>query len=262
MDLPLSFTVAPQLTWLDSVGSTNSELAARVRSSTHPVSDRTVIATDNQTEGRGRLDRVWVAPAGTSLAVSTLIRPPQHSDVTGLLPLIAGSALAATVRGQLPAHSVAVKWPNDVLVEGKKISGILCEVTQDGSVIIGAGINLTMTETQLPVASATSLTLNGVANPTVDAILASYLGELFTLTQQLFSGSTEMASALLDRIRSDSATLGTRVTAHLPGGDSVTGEAIELDRDGHLMLRSEQDGSVIKVIAGDIIHLRPTAQNE
>ncbi|MFC4222917.1 biotin--[acetyl-CoA-carboxylase] ligase [Lysinibacter cavernae] len=262
MHLPLSTTVATNLTWLSSVGSTNSELAARAQAAAHPLRDRTVIATDNQTGGRGRLDRVWIAPSGTSLAVSVLIRPAKHNSQVSLLPLIAGSALAAAVREQLPTREVAVKWPNDVLVEGKKISGILCEIAPDGSVIVGAGLNLSMTDAQLPVPTATSLVLNGAKNPQVDTVLASYLGHLFSLTDELFASTPSGSAPTLNRVRADSATLGTAVTAHLPGGSSVTGEAIDLDGDGHLIVRSGVDGSSVTVVAGDIIHLRPATQNE
>ena len=191
--LPLSRALAPTLEWRASCPSTNSELVARAAE----LPDLAVLATDTQTAGRGRLDRVWSTPPGSALAVSVLVRhdggfgavepgratadagpatpdprrvTPDPRRVTpdprrlGWLPLVAGVAMTRAVRA-LGVAGAALKWPNDVLVETGpapgKLSGILTELTSHG-VVIGAGLNLTAQVDELPVPTATSLALQGV----------------------------------------------------------------------------------------------------
>lgn len=177
--LPLSRALAPTLEWRASCPSTNSELVARAAE----LPDLAVLATDTQTAGRGRLDRVWSTPPGSALAVSVLVRhdggfgaaDPGRATANpgrvtpdprrlGWLPLIAGVAMTRAVRA-LGVAGAALKWPNDVLVETGpapgKLSGILTELTPHG-VVVGAGLNLTAQVDELPVPTATSLALQGV----------------------------------------------------------------------------------------------------
>ena len=166
MQLPLSTAVAARLDVVEATGSTNADLRAHA-SDVWGWPDLSVLVTDDQTAGRGRLDRTWIAPAGTSLAISVLLRTlPDSPDAVGWIPLIAGVAMADAVAAQLPGRDVGVKWPNDVLVEGRKISGILAEMV-DGTVIVGSGVNTRMTELDLPVPTAKGIfatTLAGKEN--------------------------------------------------------------------------------------------------
>src|SRR5689334_18725584 len=177
---PLSAAVSPRLHVIETVDSTN---AALVRDATtdpagHP--HLSVVLTRDQRAGRGRLDRTWITPPGSAVAVSVLLRvkdiPPARR---GWIPLIAGAAMTRAVAAQLPAREVALKWPNDVLVAGRKICGILAEVmpADPGAVVVGAGVNTAMAETDLPVPTATSFAAAGrVADE--DRLVADYLTAL------------------------------------------------------------------------------------
>lgn len=122
-----------------------------------------VAATEEQTEGRGRLGRSWVAPAGSSVLVSVLLRPDVPSERLPELSLVAGRALAAALAAETGLEP-EVKFPNDVLVGGRKVAGILAEATE-GRVVLGIGVNVRQTADELPdrpQLPATSLALEGV----------------------------------------------------------------------------------------------------
>lgn len=262
MQLPRSQDLAAELICLDETASTNDALRELVAQ--NPAQpNRTVLVTDNQTAGRGRLGREWVAPAGKTIAVSVLLRKRDHALPSSWLPLIAGSAVRRGLSALLEAQQVSdvalgVKWPNDVLasnaeVTGHKLSGILTEMLEDGSVIVGIGINVSLTERELPIATATSLTLLGAQPGDADAVLAPVLEHFFGLLDALAAGEVEQVR---NAVTADSSTLGTQVRVHLPNGDVLNGEAIALAEDGALVLTSALDGSERTVAAGDIEHLR------
>ncbi|MFM2353345.1 MAG: hypothetical protein RLZZ608_751 [Actinomycetota bacterium] len=257
--LPLSRAVCPTLDWREQSSSTNTELVAGALS----LPDLAVVATDNQTAGRGRLDRVWSAAPGAALAVSVIVRHDAsgHPDPRrlGWLPLLAGVAMARAVRS-LGVSAAGLKWPNDVLTttaDGeRKLSGILTELTADG-VVIGAGLNLTMSLDDLPVPTATSLSLMGVPTDAAltDRALAAYLRELTALVSQ-WRATTEL-SALRAIVEPELHTLGRAVRIDRPGLPMLLGSAEGLDDDGRLLVRAADpiDG-VIAVAAGDVTHLR------
>lgn len=265
MLLPLSCAIAPDLDWRESCASTNTELVARAGSSR----DLAVIATDTQTAGRGRLDRVWSAPSGTALAVSVLVRhdggraasasaahpaPAPDPRRLGWLPLMAGVAMTRAVQS-LGVARAGLKWPNDVLVDGRKLSGILTELTPVG-VVIGAGLNLSMAQADLPVPTATSLAIEGVpsADGLTDRALAAYLGELLPLIAQWRTAELETLSAL---VVPHLQTLGQAVRVERPGLPVTLGTAVRLDDDGRLVVQPSPQGSaLIAVAAGDVTHLR------
>jgi BirA family biotin operon repressor/biotin-[acetyl-CoA-carboxylase] ligase len=243
MELPESRAIAPALEVLDEVGSTNTELAARAR--VGALEDFTVLVTTNQTAGRGRLGRVWTAPPGAMLATSVfLARQP-----SGWMPLLAGLAMQRAVASLVPG-TVALKWPNDVQVGGLKVAGLLAELVP-GGVVIGAGLNLTMTAEQLPTSTSTSLTLQG-AEPEdlADRALAAYLRELRHLARL---HDTD-AAALRTAIAAACSTLGRAVRVELPGGAELRGTAVRLDEDGRLVVTTSKGEHA--VAAGDITHLR------
>lgn len=262
MKLTLSRAVASDLEWRDSCPSTNTELVRRAAE----LPDLAVLATDHQTAGRGRLDRVWSAPQGASLAVSVFVRfEPASPDPQrlGWLPLLAGVAMTRAVR-ELGVAGAGLKWPNDVLVDGRKLSGLLTELTAHG-VVIGAGLNVAMTEQQLPVPTATSLTIEGVAAggageaadaSLIDRALAAYLRALLDLVAQWREAPT--AGALRALVEPALATLGAAVRVDQPGLPPLRGTAVGLDDDGRLLVR-DADGSSsadVAVSAGDVTHLR------
>lgn len=262
MKLPISHGLAAQLDVLPEAGSTNDVLVARAAD----LGDFSVIVTGNQTAGRGRLGRQWVAPAGKSLAISVLLRPrlpagePLALEHFGWLPLIAGIAMTRAV-APLVSGTAALKWPNDVQVNGLKISGLLAELLPTGdAVVMGAGVNLSLTEDELPTPVSTSLALSGAAQTgdgLADAVLSGYLASLKELyTDFLRYGADVIASGTLELVTEYCSTLGHQVRVQLPGGDDLLGTATGIDRSGRLQVRRSSDGSVVAVAAGDVTHLR------
>jgi len=134
-----------------------------------------VAATDEQTEGRGRLGRSWHAPAGSSLLFSIVLEPAVPSSRLPELSLVAGAAVAEAISSETGLETT-VKHPNDVLIGGRKVAGILAE-SADGRVVLGIGINVTQPRGELPTAEATSLTLEG-ATVEREELLAAVLERL------------------------------------------------------------------------------------
>ncbi len=264
--LPRSRALVPGLVWRGASASTNTDLVARARD----LPDLAVIATDTQTAGRGRLDRAWSAPSGAALAVSVLVRldaaattaerarpAATTSALLGWLPLLAGTAMASAVR-RLGVEGAGVKWPNDVLVDGRKLCGVLTELTPTG-VVIGAGLNTAMTAEQRPVPTATSLRIEGVspdgedAATLLDRALAAYLDELLGLIG-LWRRATGPAE-LRARVEPLLQTIGRAVRIDRPGLPPLLGAAVGLDDDGSLRVQPAE-GPSIAVSAGDVTHLR------
>ncbi|HEY4153093.1 MAG TPA: biotin--[acetyl-CoA-carboxylase] ligase [Pseudolysinimonas sp.] len=258
--LPASRREVPQLVWRESAGSTNTELVRLAADPELPAF--TALVTTDQTAGRGRLERSWVAPAGTALAISVLVRA--EASGLGWLPLAAGLAMSTAVSNVLPkARAVGIKWPNDVQVDGLKICGILSEVVPGGSesstvaVVIGAGLNVTMSAEQLPVPTATSLVLAGADGADLfDRVLSAYLHSLTELVTVLGANGGDadrsgLRAAVIDRC----STIGREVRVELPDGARLLGRAIGIDAHGRLEVRDDV-ALVRAVAAGDIIHLR------
>lgn len=275
MQLPRTRALGVRVEWRDSVPSTNTALKALL--DTHPhLPHGTVVVTDTQTAGRGRLDRSWSTPTGTSLAISVLIRGFMGAGIgLGWLPLIAGSAVTRAlrpfVRGGSPgAPDIGVKWPNDVHVVqpdgtlGPKLSGVLCELQGDGSVIVGMGVNLLIAPEDLPTHRSGSLLSVGAdvlgavsfadeaGRELADRVLSGVVGELLKLVEQ----GLRDAHAIHRVIEADSVTIGTTVRAYLPTGEVVDGRASGLGEDGSLII--DRDGAEpFFATAGDVEHLRP-----
>ena len=132
-----------------------------------------VAATDEQTEGRGRLGRTWQAPAGTSLLFSIVLVPPVAPARMPELSLVAGTAVAEAIESETGLRAT-IKHPNDVLIEGRKVAGILAEASE-GRVVLGVGVNVSQTASQLPEGvqtPATSLSLEGAAVDRVELLAA------------------------------------------------------------------------------------------
>ncbi|MCC6270934.1 MAG: biotin--[acetyl-CoA-carboxylase] ligase, partial [Microbacteriaceae bacterium] len=199
----------------------------------------------------------------TALATSVLLHPQDASvdrDIYGWIPLIGGLAMSRAVRQLVPDRQVSLKWPNDVLIEGKKVCGLLCELLPDGSVVVGAGVNLTIPDNALPVPHATSLMLMGVpgsAEDLADVVLAKYLQELAGLWSALASAAPdEGLRDIRSAVTAACSTLGKPIRLSLPDGTENYGTALDLDDTGRLCVRRDADGSVQAVAAGDVTHLR------
>jgi BirA family biotin operon repressor/biotin-[acetyl-CoA-carboxylase] ligase len=271
MDFPRSAALATLSTVAETT-STNDDLL-RIAGD---APEFTVIATLSQTAGRGRLGRVWVAPPGQTLAASLLLKPRMHGgeqlpvEAFGWLPLLAGLAMTRSVSAVLPQSAVSLKWPNDVLIDGKKVAGLLAELlpTLEG-VVIGSGVNLAIPADQLPTPTSTSVQLHAadvtttagaafsVGADLADQVLSGYLREVHALYEQyLRVGGDAEASGLLAEVSERCSSLGQRVRVELPGGATMLGVAIALDPSGRLMVKRSVDGAVQAVAAGDVTHLR------
>lgn len=268
MQLPLSTAVAARIEILEECGSTNTELVARasgVDATDWP--DFSVIVTGSQTDGRGRLGRVWVAPPGQTLAISVLLRPqlpagePLELTHFGWLPLIAGLAMTTAIRPLVPSHAVTLKWPNDVQIDGLKVSGLLGELIGGGTaVVMGAGLNLSIPQSDLPTPTSTSLSLNDPVldgDALADRALSAYLTEFSRLYREFLRlGADAEASGISELVAENCSTLGQEVTVLLPAGDTLVGTAIGVDQSGRLSVKRSVDGHVVAVAAGDVTHLR------
>jgi BirA family transcriptional regulator, biotin operon repressor / biotin---[acetyl-CoA-carboxylase] ligase len=264
VQLPRSAEQA-ELVMLESAGSTNDELS-RIAAD---APDFTVVLTLDQRAGRGRLGRIWVAPPGRTLAASVLLRPrlpggaPLPHDALGWLPLLAGAAMTEAVNAVLPAPDARLKWPNDVLIDGRKVSGLLTELAPGGAVIVGSGVNLFLTGDELPIPTATSLTLAGAelgGDALVDRLLSVYLTGLRDLTGRLAgAGGDAVASGGHAAVTALCDTLGRAVRVELPGGETLEGTGAGLDPTGRLQVRLAGSGALVPVAAGDVVHLRPWA---
>lgn len=254
---PLTSAVSPRVDVVESTGSTNADLVAAIGADADAWPHLSLLLTTDQRAGRGRLDRTWTAPAGAALAVSVVVRvggiPPESR---GWIPLSAGAAMTTAVAEQLPSHAVGLKWPNDVLVGGRKICGILAEAVpaHPNVVVIGAGVNTRMTPAQLPVATATSFAAVE-ADADHDRLLATYVRVLADHLAALERAAGDAAAAgVLAGIEALCTTLGARVRVSLPGGDTLEGRAQRLDASGRLVVSA--NGVETPVSAGDVIHVR------
>lgn len=252
---PLAAAVSPRLHVIETADSTNALLlrAATDEPDLHP--HLSAVLTRDQRAGRGRLDRAWTAPPESALAVSVLLRVgavPAHAR--GWIPLLAGVAMCRAIQGQLHGHEVALKWPNDVLVGERKICGILAEVlpADPQAVVVGAGVNTTMSSAELPVPTATSFAALG-ETADEDRLLADFLTGLRDRIAAL-AVADGAAGQLRDEAVQLCATVGAEVSVSLPDGTTLDGRATGLDTDGRLVI--ETLGVRTVVGAGDVVHVR------
>ena len=262
------------VTVLAETGSTNSDLLAAARAG---AAEGTVLAAEVQTAGRGRLDRRWICPPRAALSFSALLRPDGVPAVArGWIPLLAGVAVAAGLRAQAGLDA-RLKWPNDVLVGGAKIAGILAEQAGD-AIVLGIGINVTTRRDELPVPHATSVVMAGAA-PDREQLLVAVLGELETWYRRwvaavaagppvvagpVLAGTAAAGTALAGPggdpagLRAEylrlSATVGQQVRVSMPGGKLVTGRAGDVDATGRLEVGTAS--GPVAVSAGDVVHVR------
>ncbi len=237
----LAATRFTDVTWVAEVTSTNDEVAARAWAG---APEGVVWVADAQTRGRGRRGRTWEAPAGSSLLVSVLLRPPAPH-----LAVMAAGLAAADACRSVAGVETSLKWPNDLVADGRgqavgnKLAGILAEAA-GGGVVVGLGLNIDWGGEPLP-AGATSVAEVAPSPGRLDRaeLLVAYL-------LALEDRCCVAPGVLMTAYRAACSTTGRRVRVELPGGDSFEGEATAVDDDGRLVV----DGRAVG--AGDVIHLR------
>lgn len=245
---------------VESTGSTNADLLAR-----HAAGEDiagVVLVAEHQSAGRGRHGRTWSAPPRSQIAFSLGVSagglPPSG---WGWLPLLTGVAAVDAVRATTGVDA-GLKWPNDIVVgdietgpptDAGKLGGILAEMAPGPVIVVGLGLNVTMTADEAPDPRATSLLMLGSTMLDRSALLGSILAEL-TARIDRWKIADGPDHALAADYRRHSVTLGTRVRAILPGGREITGTATDVDDLGQLLI--DTGGQTVAVSAGDLTHLR------
>lgn len=248
--------IGKQIDFYPQVGSTN-DLAREAGRKGAP--EGLVTLTDEQVRGRGRLGRTWSAPAGSSILCSLLLRPRFSPQQAFYLTIAASIAILRAIR-QIPVVgrqssvvSAAIKWPNDVLLNGRKVSGVLCESDFSGGdwafAIAGFGINANLHRDDFGDLRDRATSLSAEFGHEIDraALLATILTEFESCYLSMQNGQfspiyTEWASSL--------ETLGKQVSVDY-GGEQMTGQALRVELDGSLIIRTP-DGTERSVLAGDI----------
>ncbi len=234
-------------------GSTNADL---LDWASRGLYEGAVLVAEEQTAGRGRMGRAWVSPPGAALTFSMLLRPEKIPPARRpWLPLVAGIATATAIR-MLTGLDAALKWPNDVLIEGRKVAGILAEVAGN-AVVVGIGVNVSTTSQELPLGPGglepTSLLAEGVPVAR-DVLLIEILRSLGQWYKTLSQDPEPQRIGLLAQYHKLSATVGRDVRVELPGGQVISGVATGIDPDGQLLV--EANGGTYQIAAGDVIHVR------
>ena len=256
--------------FVEKTGSTNTDLMQATN-----VADGTVLLADEQLSGKGRLGRSWTAPAGSQVIFSVLLLP-ESLEHLGTLPLAAGLAVTDSIEGTV------LKWPNDVHIDGNKLCGILAEAGPVGQafkaapkteltkvevgkaevnkaevnkavggaapsarVVVGMGINVTLTREDLPIEKATSLALEGRDTDRTELAITV----LKNLRRRIVQWENQDPQLLRD-YRAVCSSLGQEVRLETPSGD-VTGHVDGIGEDGRIMVAGEYYS------AGDVTHLRP-----
>ena len=265
LDVPRLRQARADAVWPDPhivavTGSTNAD-AARLADADPGAPEGTVIIAEQQTAGRGRLDRTWQAPASSGVLLSLLLRPPVEAARWTWLPLLAGVATVTAVR-QISGAYAGLKWPNDLVIDRpdaaggpgpRKLGGLLLERTPGGAAIIGIGLNVDLRPAELPTPAATSLVLEtrGAVVARED-LIAALLAELDHVYARWITEPDD--TWLAERYRACCVTLGRRVTVSLPDGRDLVGLAADIDVQGRLLVQT--GGTALPIAAGDIVHLR------
>jgi len=225
---------------VELTASTQSDLVACVRAGDARAGD--VIVAEFQSAGRGRLTRTFDAPKSSALLFSLYIEPQRNRDDWGWIPLIAGVSVAQI----LSQFNAQVKWPNDILINNKKVAGLITEVIGDG-VVIGIGINVAMQPSELPVPTATSIFIEGGQSLTRNQLLPDLLKIFETNFMNWDCGSDEIKATYSQM----SATIGRKVRVEYPDGQIESAIAASISARGELVLDT---GAHVQ--AADIVHLR------
>jgi BirA family biotin operon repressor/biotin-[acetyl-CoA-carboxylase] ligase len=224
-----------------SATSTQTELAAKVN-----LQHGDVFVTEYQSAGRGRLDRTFEAPKSSALLFSLYLEPKRSKLEWSAIPLLTGISLLTALKSLDDNVKFNLKWPNDLLIAEKKVAGVLVEAREKG-VIIGIGLNVEMENSQLPVTNATSLAIAKFSELDRNIILPAVLRSIEAIFELWESGS----KLPLEQYRQASSTLGKEVEVHLPAGEILKSQVVNINEVGELELAS---GVVVNV--GDVIHLR------
>lgn len=239
-------------------GSTNTDLIAR---SKEGAPEGSVLVTEHQTAGKGRLGRGFTTPDRVALTFSLLVRPTVPPGRLGWLSGLMGAAAVAAVH-EVAGVKAALKWPNDVLVTGRdgKLAGILAEAdfSDPGhpGIVVGMGLNVAQNREELPVETATSLRAEGAPGVDRSSLLAAVLsGFEDRYAAWTDAGGDAEVSGLAGEYRNLCLTIGRPVRVHLPDDQLLEGTATGVDAQARLLVNGPEGERALS--AGDVVHVRP-----
>ncbi len=213
----------------------------------------TVVCAETQTQGRGRLGRLWVSPKGKGIYTSLILRPKISPLEVARLIFLSAVAVSWAIKTVTGLTSL-IKWPNDLMVKNKKLAGILTELSTDIDqvkfVVIGIGVNVNTSVSSLP-AHTTSLKQETKHEQPRVALFQEMLREL---EKRYLGLIREGFDPLLKEWKQLSTTLNRRVRV-VDSSGFVDGQAVDIDRDGGLLIRQDS-GIVVKKLAGDVVEVR------
>jgi BirA family biotin operon repressor/biotin-[acetyl-CoA-carboxylase] ligase len=243
-------TFGKRIIYRDECASTQ-DMAAELARGGEP--EGLVVIAETQTRGRGRKGRSWISTPGAGICLSVILRPGLKPSQIVQIPLVAGVAAARAIRA-VTGLKPDIKWPNDILVGGKKVAGILtemsCEIDRINHVILGIGINVNTLESDLPEpvrVVATSLQSECGRKISRVALVQRFLTELEAIYRRYLAGGFE---SIRQEWKSLSKTIGSQVEI-TDGGEHLTGEALDIDADGFLLLKTDAD-STERIVTGDV----------
>lgn len=234
---------------LDETGSTNADLLDRAAAGEDI--DGAVLIAEHQTAGRGRSNRTWWSPPA-QITLSVGIGTGGIAAASwGWLPLACGVAVVDAVAA-VTGITVGLKWPNDLLAGDRKLAGILAEVARPSAIVVGIGLNVTLSPEEADEPQATSLLELGVRDPDRTLLASRVLQDLGHRVGQWRRADPQLKADY----RSHSLTIANTVRAILPGGQELVGSAESVDDQGRLRINTRE--RTVAVSAGDVIHVRPS----
>lgn len=220
----------------DEVTSTN-DVAKELTN--NEINEGTFVVANFQTKGRGRQDRSWEAPKNSSIFISIILKPNNQNEI-GWIPLLIGLSLFKSLESET-RENIKIKWPNDlVLVKAKevfKFAGILLEKHND-YVIAGVGINFDQELNELPIKNATSLKAFLQNELSKESIIAAFISELGARCLEENNAQDSPTPSLVRDYKNNCLTIGSQITAQLPGGEIIKAKAMDVSRTGELIVET------------------------
>lgn len=238
-----------EILYLDEVDSTNT---AAKKAAENGAAHGTLVVSERQTGGKGRRGRVWDSPRGTGIFMTLILRPEMAPVHASMLTLVAALAVAGGIKECTGASSL-IKWPNDIVMGGKKVCGILTEMSADPDCInyvaVGIGINVNREEFPEEIREVAASIFTETGKKTKRSLLISAVMAAFERYYEIFMKTADM-SGLLEEYNEKLANCGRTVRVLDPAGE-YSGTAIGIDREGELLVEME-DRTVRRVLSGEV----------
>ena len=230
------YTLGQVIKYYEVVDSTNEKAKALAREG---ASEGTLVIADQQSAGKGRLGRNWSSPAGTGIWMSLILKPEILPQYASQLTLVAGLCMCEAIR-EVTGLDATIKWPNDIVVNGKKVCGILTEMSAEmeriNYIVLGIGVNVNHKAFPEELPFATSLALEGKQDYERASLIKAFL-ERFEKDYKHYKVDPHL-TAILSRYEAHCITLGKTVKI-ISGNESFTAEAKEITIDGNLIVKTE-----------------------